>query len=364
MRLIIAALCLLQSVPALAQDVAVRLFPAQPLIERTRFGQAVNFDIELENRSGRSLELKVIRAAIRDPSGAIAQRLELNDNGSLPGIETVPGRTWKPGESRTLLNPFHTLSGDLPLGRIGFEFEFQDDKKSKVVATAEVSPAPYVQKIRLVLPMPGRVLVWDGHDYYSHHRRWDFSNPTIKRLGLLTNSSRYSFDLVIVDGDGGLHSGDENKPDDYFSYGTTVVAPGDGVVVGLVSDAPNEPAEPTAEMFRKDPMWAVFGNYIVIDHGNGEFSHLGHLKRESIRVRKGDRVRQGQAIAEAGASGTSLFPHLHYQLATRAGLDGEGLPVRFDQLTRVTGATRKQEADAWIDSGDIVETAATGDKPH
>jgi hypothetical protein len=38
----------------------------------------------------------------------------------------------------------------------------------------------------------------------------------------------------------------------------------------------------------------IFGNYIVIDHGNGEFSHLGHLKPGSAKVAVGDKVRAGQ----------------------------------------------------------------------
>jgi murein DD-endopeptidase MepM/ murein hydrolase activator NlpD len=123
-----------------------------------------------------------------------------------------------------------------------------------------------------------------------------------------------------------------------------------------MGDAPNEAAEPTAESFTKDPMFAIYGNYIVIDHGNGEFSQLGHLKNGSVTVRTGDRVRQGQVIAQAGASGTSLFPHLHYQLVTRPGVDGEGLPPRFSKLARVLGSELKPEEKAWIDTGDIVES--------
>ena len=95
----------------------------------------------------------------------------------------------------------------------------------------------------------------------------------------------------------------------------------------------------------------------MIDHGNGEFSHLGHLKQGSLLVKPGDRLLAGQAIAEAGVSGTSLFPHLHYQLATTADLDGEGLPAVFGRASRVLGSKVKRERDLWIDTGDIVVTA-------
>jgi murein DD-endopeptidase MepM/ murein hydrolase activator NlpD len=40
-----------------------------------------------------------------------------------------------------------------------------------------------------------------------------------------------------------------------------------------------------------------FGNYIIIDHGGGYYSLLGHLRHESVRVRLGDRVKAGQEAA-------------------------------------------------------------------
>ena len=341
---------------AAAAEVQLRLYPEQPLIERTRLGQAVNFDVELVNEGTSTLELTTIRAAVRDPQGHIVQRLEVNNNGGLPGIGTIPDRTWNPGEAQTIFNPFHTLAPDIPLGRIDMEFVFTAGAGATLTERVEVRPRPYVQKTALVMPMPGRVLVWDGHDFYSHHRRWDFSPPTMKRLGIVTNPGRYSLDLVVVDEDGRFHSGEGRTREEHFSYGAPIIAPGDGNVVALANDASNEPSEPSVELFLSDPMRTIYGNYIVIDHGNGEFSQLGHLKQGSVRVRVGDRVRQGQPIAEAGASGTSLFPHLHYQLTNAPGIHAEGLPPRFGPLHRVLGSSRKAESDAWIDSGDIIDS--------
>jgi hypothetical protein len=353
----VSGLLLASAMPAAAAgDLSVQLYPKQPLIESTRFGNAVNFDFEFINKGRRTLELTAVRAFILDSTGAVAQRLEVNDNGSLPGIATIANRIWKPGEARTIFNPFHTLAADVPLARMRLEFEFKDEAKAVEVFRAEVVPKPYVQKTRLILPMPGRVLVWDGHDFYSHHRRWDFSHVTIKRLGLLSNAGRYSLDLVIANASGQFYTGDGVKREDYFSYGTPVVAPGDGIVVASAGNSSNEPTNPTMESFRRDPMFTIYGNYVVIDHGNGEFSQLGHLKQGSVTVRQGEKVRQGQKIGEAGASGTSLFPHLHYQLVDRPGIDAEGLPARFDGVVRLLGSTRKAANDGWIDSGDLVES--------
>jgi murein DD-endopeptidase MepM/ murein hydrolase activator NlpD len=94
---------------------------------------------------------------------------------------------------------------------------------------------------------------------------------------------------------------------------------------------------------------------VVIDHGNGEFSHLGHLKPGSVKVAVGDKVHAGQQLAQVGTSGSSLFPHLHYELASSPGIAGEGLPSQFVNFDRVLGATRAHADGTSPDSGDIIE---------
>ncbi|WP_265570400.1 M23 family metallopeptidase [Sphingomicrobium nitratireducens] len=353
----VASLLLALTQPAAADPVAHRLYPPQPLIETTRLGQAINFDIELTNETDGPLELYAVRAAVRDPSGAIVQRLEVNDNGASPGIATLPATSFAPGEPHTLYNPFHTLAADIPIGRIDLEFLFLDADENEIVETMTVSPQPYAPKTRLVLPVEGRVLVWDGHDFYGHHRRFSFSSPMMKALEITSNPSRYSFDFVRADEDGNFHAAGSDAPDDNYSYGMDVVAPAAGTVVALYNEAGDAPAGVDPELFARDPLAALFGNYLVIDHGNGEYSQMGHFRTGSITVKVGDRVAQGQKVARAGMSGTSLFPHLHYQLATGPGLSAEGLPAYFDNIARVLGETTADVRPAtWIDSGDLVET--------
>jgi hypothetical protein len=89
--------------------------------------------------------------------------------------------------------------------------------------------------------------------------------------------------------------------------------------------------------------------------GNGELSHLGHLRPGSVQVAVGHKVRAGQPIAQVGTSGSSLFPHLHYQLVTRPTFDAEGLPSPLVEFDRVLGSTRARADGTSPDSGDIVE---------
>ena len=55
-----------------------------------------------------------------------------------------------------------------------------------------------------------------------------------------------------------------------------------------------------------------YGNYVIIDHGNNNFSLYGHCK--SISVKVGDVVTQGQKIGTVGSTGNSTGPHLHFEI--------------------------------------------------
>src|SRR5262245_8920663 len=86
----------------------------------------------------------------------------------------------------------------------------------------------------------------------------------------------------------------------------------------------------------KDPEWAIGGNSVIIDHGNGEISCMFHMQQGSVRVKIGDRVRQGQVVGLIGSSGSPGAAHVHYQLQAGPAVFGaDGLPVRF---TNVEGA--------------------------
>ena len=60
-----------------------------------------------------------------------------------------------------------------------------------------------------------------------------------------------------------------------------------------------------------------YGNYIMIDHGNGKATVYAHMT--SLAVSSGDYVQKGQLVGYVGTTGWSTGPHLHFE--TR--LDGE-----------------------------------------
>ncbi len=52
------------------------------------------------------------------------------------------------------------------------------------------------------------------------------------------------------------------------------------------------------------------GNAVYVNHNNGFAVQYNHLKKASVRVKKGDFVQRGQVLGMVGLSGKTEFPHL------------------------------------------------------
>ena len=183
----------------------------------------------------------------------------------------------------------------------------------------------FVQKTKLLFPFKGPAIVTQGR----------FNNG-----GHLHRETVFAIDVMALTPNYAPMLSDEDKNEAIAGWGKEILAPADGTVVYARSDVPTNPIYQTDTAVLAalpEPIWAIAGNCVVIDHGNGEFSGLMHMQPSSVTLKKGDAVKQGQMIGKMGNSGDANMPHLHYQL-TNGGLlfASDGLPFQFENLPSQT----------------------------
>ncbi len=127
--------------------------------------------------------------------------------------------------------------------------------------------------------------------------------------GGITHLGEWSkaLDFVITDQEGKTYSGAGFEKEDYFAYDKPVIAPADGYVYqisNIIDD--NNISDVNVKQ--------NWGNTIVINHLNGLFTQISHLKKDSFKVNVGDYVTKGTLLAACGNSGRSPEPHIHFQV--------------------------------------------------
>lgn len=333
------------------------MLPSSAHVERFSHSQAINLDFLVKNPADEAWLLQEIEVSVYDANGRLQIRRSVNDNGNSPGIATVNQRQIAAGQRVLVFNPFHTFDSDLELSVLVFRFLWRGEESGRTSSSeARATPVEYSPRAEMHLPLRHRSIVWDGHDYYSHHRRFNYLSAYSLAAGTRTNPDRYGHDLVPVNDAGEMHSGMPSSNASWFGFGEPVFTAASGKVVASF-DAGLDNREVDEERLKADKL-ADYGNYLVIDHGGGEFALYGHIKHGSARVGRGDVVKRGQHIADIGASGSSLMPHLHFQLQTDPDTDAEGLPAYFTSYVRVLGGRLLPVTNGPIDSGDIVEPAS------
>ncbi len=93
--------------------------------------------------------------------------------------------------------------------------------------------------------------------------------------------------------------------------GRTIVAGADGTVMSTHDGEPDRCTTGTCGG------GGGFGNYVVLQHADGKLSYYAHMRRSSVRVMTGQRVRCGDALGLVGSSGNSTGPHVHFEVRVR-----------------------------------------------
>ena len=143
-------------------------------------------------------------------------------------------------------------------------------------------------------------------------------------------AERWGYDLLVTAG-GATYRGDGRALTDYISYDRPVHAPAAGRVVDVHDGDPDAPPR------QPDPERGG-GNRIVLEVAAGQYLFVAHLEAGTIRVSRGQHVRQGEVIANVGNSGNSSEPHVHLHLQdTPMTGAGEGIPFYFSNYVAAAG---------------------------
>lgn len=169
-------------------------------------------------------------------------------------------------------------------------YQYNSPEKNLYIFLNNAERFRFREFTQIKLPFFGTWNVSQGHDgTFTHKDRW-----------------RHAWDFVILDGEGQQYKNEGDYPEDYFCYGKPVIAPEEGIIEKVVDDIADN-------IIGEVDLQNNWGNTIIIKHDDEVYTKLSHLKKGSIKVKEGEKVRFGQVIAQCGNSGRSPYPHLHFQ---------------------------------------------------
>ncbi|MGC9467110.1 MAG: peptidoglycan DD-metalloendopeptidase family protein [Anaerolineae bacterium] len=190
-----------------------------------------------------------------------------------------------------------------------------------------------------ILPLAGYALTAMGHRIGEAHR-----------AALEIPSQQFGWDFLGLGADGlsivHLPTQGSLCASDFPGFGSDVIAPADGRVCAARDDqqdaweAGRLPQDVKA--YQADLTLAL-GNYVILDHGDGIWSVMAHLKEGSLQVTVGQDVIVGEVLGSLGNSGSSSGPHIHFHFMDGPDiLTASPLPV---MLTLEDGVFAPQAGD-------------------
>ncbi len=331
--------------------ISIEAKPNKIFIEQGEDRQYLNFDFLVTNNTSDTVTLIKVKVLVFNKNNKLVYSRFLDNNGTAPSITLIQNREFPNGVSHLVFNPFTDFSLTMPIPKLVYEWTFTKNNDEEVKDSSVVYPQKYTQQQALNFPLKGRVFVYDAHDQYAHHRRFDYEFAPIKQLGLSANFMRYAYDLVILDSNNLQYKGDSEKDENYFGFGKAIYAVGDGKVIYASNDHKDDKSFDIPGIAKK-PL-ELYGNCIAIQHADSSVSVYGHLKQNSIKVKKGEMVKAKQQIAAIGVSGSSFFPHLHFEMRTSITSSAEGLPSYFSNVYLLE--PKRKLTSGLAETGNIIE---------
>lgn len=244
--------------------------------------------------------------------------------------EQLSTNTLEPNQETGFFYEHFRILASEPIDELVFTAVFIRGNKKKNISI-NIPVIQYETRNKFIFPLRGVWMVlgnWD--DPHSHRTHY---------------SQEFGLDLVQLDNDMQFVQSKEKPNEEYPCYGENVIAIADGEVVSCLGGSPENPKatvflprEQRIRVFEEQGFLSLAnGNFVVLKHWSDEFSFYGHL-RPGLRVKKGDRVKQGQVLGRIGNSGHSSGPHLHFQLMNGPDImTARGLPCYFSNVRNFFG---------------------------
>jgi murein DD-endopeptidase MepM/ murein hydrolase activator NlpD len=180
-----------------------------------------------------------------------------------------------------------------------------------------------------------------------------------------TVDQRYAQDWFYIDpATGNVASGNATLARNFLGYGKELYAVANGTVADVRDGVPEN------EIIYEKPPFSFAtgtGNNVIIDIGDNKHACYCHIVPGSIKVKKGDTVKEGQVIGLLGNTGQSDIPHLHFEVVTGkpAIIGGEGYPFvfrSFDLIAEINQTLAEEKASlpaysdekVWSKYGDFI----------
>jgi len=166
-----------------------------------------------------------------------------------------------------------------------------------IIAPLLEDESPNIERneTEFILPFKGEWFVkWGGNTKELNHH---YHNSAQKR----------ALDIEIQDKYGKTYKNKGATNEDYYAFGEELIAPCDAVIVAVIDGIKdNKPGE-----FNRI---YIYGNSVVLKTEKEEYIFLNHFKKNSIVVKEGQKVKQGELLGLCGNSGNSSEPHLHFHI--------------------------------------------------
>ncbi len=167
---------------------------------------------------------------------------------------------------------------------------------------------------------------------------WNVSQGYHGKITHLGDWSK-ALDFVIVDSKSNTYREPKSaregfSRENFYCYNKEILAPYDGYVYDIINTVEdNDIGDVDTEH--------NWGNTIIMNHLNGLFSQISHIKKDSFGVFIGQYVTKGTYLATCGNSGRSPEPHIHFQLQTIPTVGAPTMEYPISYFIERTGLEKK-----------------------